>query len=240
MPSIYLMRHGQASFYSADYDQLSPIGKEQARFNGRWLAQQGKVPKLIFHGSLKRQRQSVTALLEGLQAGVHTSPPSVYEDPAWNEFDHLAVLQAHARHAGPLAQLMDSIPETAVAQREAAFSDYFSAAMARWVTHQTAAGEQTVYPETFSAFETRVKQALQKVHQHNQDRMLVVTSGGPISMVAKQLMQLDTRAALELNWRLVNAGLTKLGWRAGRAPQLISLNEHMHFSGKQAHLLTAR
>ncbi|MCH1491392.1 MAG: histidine phosphatase family protein, partial [Luminiphilus sp.] len=30
MASIYLIRHGQASFGSDNYDQLSPVGQRQA------------------------------------------------------------------------------------------------------------------------------------------------------------------------------------------------------------------
>ncbi|MCF8967887.1 histidine phosphatase family protein, partial [Pseudomonas carnis] len=38
MGSIYLIRHGQASFGADDYDVLSPIGVEQAQVLGRHLA----------------------------------------------------------------------------------------------------------------------------------------------------------------------------------------------------------
>ncbi|MEC8667907.1 MAG: histidine phosphatase family protein, partial [Pseudomonadota bacterium] len=34
MPTLYLIRHGQASFGADDYDVLSPIGHEQARALG--------------------------------------------------------------------------------------------------------------------------------------------------------------------------------------------------------------
>ncbi len=34
MGQIYLVRHGQASFGSADYDQLSTLGAEQAQMLG--------------------------------------------------------------------------------------------------------------------------------------------------------------------------------------------------------------
>ena len=37
MSSVILVRHGQASFGKADYDQLSDLGYEQARHLGRVL-----------------------------------------------------------------------------------------------------------------------------------------------------------------------------------------------------------
>ena len=41
MGSIYLIRHGQASFGADDYDVLSPVGVEQAQVLGRHLADLG-------------------------------------------------------------------------------------------------------------------------------------------------------------------------------------------------------
>ena len=38
MGTIYLVRHGQASFGSDDYDQLSPLGEEQSWHLGQWLS----------------------------------------------------------------------------------------------------------------------------------------------------------------------------------------------------------
>ena len=57
MATIYLVRHGQASFGKENYDQLSPTGWEQGRVLGRWLA--GKVePAAIFGGDLERHRET--------------------------------------------------------------------------------------------------------------------------------------------------------------------------------------
>jgi broad specificity phosphatase PhoE len=38
MASIYLIRHGQASFGSANYDQLSTLGQRQADVTGEFLS----------------------------------------------------------------------------------------------------------------------------------------------------------------------------------------------------------
>ncbi len=37
MASLYLIRHGQASFGSDNYDQLSPLGQRQADVSGRFF-----------------------------------------------------------------------------------------------------------------------------------------------------------------------------------------------------------
>ena len=38
---LYLVRHGQASFFAEDYDRLSPLGELQARRLGEFFAARG-------------------------------------------------------------------------------------------------------------------------------------------------------------------------------------------------------
>lgn len=65
MSVLYLVRHGQASFGSDDYDRLSDLGREQGRIAGRFLAAQGVEPVSIIHGEMLRQRQTAEGILEG-------------------------------------------------------------------------------------------------------------------------------------------------------------------------------
>ena len=53
MGTLYLIRHGQASYGEADYDKLSARGAEQAAAVGRWLA--GKKIDALYAGPLRRQ-----------------------------------------------------------------------------------------------------------------------------------------------------------------------------------------
>jgi broad specificity phosphatase PhoE len=41
MASIYLIRHGQASFGAQDYDKLSELGRRQATLTGEYLRDTG-------------------------------------------------------------------------------------------------------------------------------------------------------------------------------------------------------
>jgi broad specificity phosphatase PhoE len=41
MGTLYLVRHGQASFGADDYDQLSELGRRQSVRLGEYLARQG-------------------------------------------------------------------------------------------------------------------------------------------------------------------------------------------------------
>ena len=60
MSELLLIRHGQASFGSADYDALSQLGLRQAALVGDYLVASGHRLDGIYCGTLKRQRQSGT------------------------------------------------------------------------------------------------------------------------------------------------------------------------------------
>ena len=55
---LLLVRHGQASFGAADYDELSALGEEQSRLLGASLAARGVRPDVVLRGSMQRHRQT--------------------------------------------------------------------------------------------------------------------------------------------------------------------------------------
>ena len=58
MASIYLIRHGQASFGSDDYDRLSALGRRQAELTGEFFASTGIRFDAAYCGTLRRQRDT--------------------------------------------------------------------------------------------------------------------------------------------------------------------------------------
>ncbi|NBR82040.1 MAG: histidine phosphatase family protein, partial [Betaproteobacteria bacterium] len=54
MGTLTLVRHGQASFGAANYDQLSTVGELQSARLGAYLAQQSLRFDAVYHGSLQR------------------------------------------------------------------------------------------------------------------------------------------------------------------------------------------
>lgn len=63
MASIYLIRHGQASFGAENYDELSPLGRLQATLTGECLARVGVGFHAAYCGELKRQRDTANLAL---------------------------------------------------------------------------------------------------------------------------------------------------------------------------------
>ena len=170
MSSILLVRHGQASFGAADYDELSPTGHEQSRVLGAALAARGVTADVLVAGEMKRHAQTAAGVLEGAR---WSAPTEV--DGGWNEFDHLQVLSVHAR------------PESAEGESEkAAFQRWFEEATLRW----TSGEHDDAYDESFGAFTSRVGAALDRLVADlpAKGTAVVLTSGGPIAWAVATLL----------------------------------------------------
>jgi broad specificity phosphatase PhoE len=201
---VLLVRHGQASFGAADYDQLSGEGEEQSRIVGAALSARGIVPTRFVRGSMKRHEQTAA------QVGF----PDALVDDGWNEFDHLQVLAAHTPPA----------TEEAVTERRA-FQAWFELATQRWMTGD----HDEQYDESFTAFTARVDAALRRTTEGlgSGDTAVVVTSGGAIASVATALLGGGTDLWQRLNSVCVNTGITKVVV-GSRGMTLVSFNDHVH------------
>ena len=93
MGSIYLIRHGQASFGADDYDVLSATGVRQAAVLGEHLAALGIGFDRCLSGDLRRQQHTAQAALEQMSAAGFDSP-ALEIDSAFNEFDADAIIRA--------------------------------------------------------------------------------------------------------------------------------------------------
>ncbi len=58
MATIYLIRHGQASFGAEDYDKLSELGCRQATVVGEYFRDCGVHFDAVYSGDLSRQRET--------------------------------------------------------------------------------------------------------------------------------------------------------------------------------------
>ena len=87
MGTLYLVRHGQASFGAADYDQLSELGRRQSVRLGEYLANKGVTLDAVLTGTLRRHQQTYAGIAQG--AGLGLEP---LQWPGLNEYDSDAVI----------------------------------------------------------------------------------------------------------------------------------------------------
>ena len=230
MSAVYLVRHGQASFGAADYDQLSALGEQQARVLGQVLATQSASISRVASGGMRRHRQTAQAALAAMGR-----PGEWQEDAGRNEFDHVALVQA--LHPDPVAAA--GLRETLMAAPDPkrAFQSIFEQAVERWV----GGAHDAEYAETWPAFRARGKAALATLLDAlpQGSDALVFTSGGPIAALAQDLLHIPDSDGFRLNWGLVNCGVTKLV-RGRDGLRLSTFNGHAHFEGEHAALVTYR
>ena len=171
MGSLYLVRHGQASFGAADYDQLSPKGALQCRHLGAYWRERGQRFDAVFTGTLKRHAQSLAAIEEGLGA-----PLPAVALPGLNEYDSEAVVRAI--HPEPLPPPRD--PET-VKQHFRLLRQGLLA----WMAGETAPEGMPSHAE----FSAGVADALDRARAVGVgQQVLIVSSGGPISTAVGQVL----------------------------------------------------
>lgn len=229
MATIYLVRHGQASFGKENYDQLSPTGWEQGRVLGRWLA--GKVQlNAVFGGNMERHRETVEAITSGFGDAL----PDMQAVEGLNEFDHMQVVERlrpewvdRQRMASDLA----SFPKPA-----RAFQQAFEKAMARWISGEFDGD----YTETWPEFRSRVITALDELIEYaDGGDTLVSTSGGPIAVIAQHLLELSDKKALEMNNVIANTSVSRV-LHSGPRRSLAVFNNYSHLEADDPALVTFR
>lgn len=199
MGTIYLVRHGQASFGADDYDQLSDLGRRQSEQLGHYWAQRGFKPDAVITGSLKRHAQTWAGIAEGVGAGLS---PLVW--PGLNEYDSHAVIQTV--HPTPLPR-----PDTPELYKQ--HFRLLRDGLAMWM-----AG--TVTPHgmpTYEDFVQGITQALDHVRTHHQGQnVVIVSSGGPISTIVGHILGTSPEKTIELNMRIRNSAVSELQFNPKR------------------------
>ena len=66
MQKITLVRHGQASYGTDNYDQLSPLGHEQAQILGRYFHQIGTQFDAVYTGNMVRHHETAQQILANM------------------------------------------------------------------------------------------------------------------------------------------------------------------------------
>ncbi len=194
MAELVLVRHGQASFGADDYDKLSDLGWRQSRWLGEYFAERGAAFDRVVLGSLRRHTETLAGIAEGLGR-----PLDGAEDARLNEYDSHALLQAHLK-GKPMPQGGDRREHFRILR----------AAMYAW-TDGTLEGKPGGAPfEPFPEFRGRVLGALAELRERAAKRVLVVSSGGPISTILAEVLGMPLRGVVDLNLQTRNTGITEL------------------------------
>jgi broad specificity phosphatase PhoE len=208
--TLYLVRHGQASFGAADYDQLSDLGRRQCERLGAWFRAHGRRFDAVLTGTLKRHAQSLAAIETGLGARLPAQA-----QPELDEYDSHALIRTV--HDGPL-------PSVTNAAEARVHFQLLREGLSRWMNGQT-------HPEgmlRYAAFVAGIDATLAHVRQrHANGTALIVSSGGPISMAVGHVLGLQPEGVIELNLHLRNSAVCELRMTSRRL-NLVTFNTLPH------------
>jgi broad specificity phosphatase PhoE len=218
MSSLILVRHGQASFFAADYDRLSEVGREQARLLGAHWARRRLIFDEVYTGPRIRQQQTAELVGAGFaQAGAPWPEPVLL--PELDEYDIGGLVRClapeFARQDPAFAELLARVEQAEDDQSRARnFQKAFEALTIRWATSTPSVPGLESWP----LFRERVQRCL----RHLLDRpgrgrcLALFTSGGVIGTVVQLAVAAPERMALEMSWRIRNCSLSEFVFTANR------------------------
>ena len=211
MALVYLIRHGQASFGSEDYDCLSELGHRQAGLLGAHMKYNRAACDVLISGNLLRQRSTA----EGMRDAIGPAAPALVVNEAFDEYDHAGLIRAY------LPRFMAEVGTPRGLGEQELFADHklFELAFRFMIKCWMDNGAHDCKPlETWREFGNRVSMGLSGVLSDYgpKARVWIVTSGGTIAAALRVVLGLSNRRTLSLNWSIYNASVSQLYYGRSR------------------------
>ena len=211
MAELYLVRHGQASFGTENYDRLSALGEQQCLWLGEYFARQGVVFDHVICGTHRRHVQTVDAILSGMGR----EDIRYDQDAGLNEYDFDGLLAAVVLDHPEILQLAAG-----------SMRDHFRAlrqVLELWSEDKL----RGLVPETWAQFRQRVADAQAAIQRSGRQRVLTVSSGGPIGVTVQQVLKAPASSAIALNLQIRNSAISQYFFNTN-AFHLASFNSIPH------------
>lgn len=214
MAELLVIRHGQASFGTDDYDRLSDLGRRQSRAVGEILRESGWRPDRLITGTLRRQKETLAEM--GFAV-----PPE--EHPGFDEYDFHDLLRV---------KFGGRMPDAVHRDRKTHFRTLRDALL-EWQ-----AGGLEGARESWRDFVARVAQARDFATATGARRVLVISSGGPIGQLVATTLQAPPAQMVALNLQVRNSSMTRFVFSRDRI-SLHEFNAAPHFAGAAGAELTS-
>jgi len=210
MSELYFVRHGQASFGDKDYDRLSPTGIKQAQILARHMVRTGQSFDAVYSGTLLRQKNTSRELISSFKASGRLIPEPV-ESGNFDEYDSFMVWETLL----PLLikeepSLSDDLSK--IHSNKKIFQKIFEKVMRRWVSGDF---NQPGAP-SWSDFKERVEIGISGIMetQGTGRKIIIFTSGGPISAAVQYALGLADDKTIEISWQIMNASVTRFKYNS--------------------------
>ncbi len=201
MGEICLIRHGQASFGSDDYDRLSELGRRQSATLAESFMSVGYQPTHIISGPLERHKATASIMTDVYgSSGIDLPEIEIMEE--FREYDAKGIIMVAVRSDPALAELLPKIYGD-----PGAFRKLFDESMSAWISGALNFGDI----ETFDDLKGRVSCAMERISRNypTGSKVAVFTSGGAIMASIADNLGISASRAMRLNWQIVNTSVTR-------------------------------
>lgn len=216
MATIYLIRHGQASFGAENYDKLSDLGCRQASVAGEYFRDHGIHFDAVYSGDLSRQRETARLAIASQPA---TVPHHI--DPRFNE------IQNEEQLACLIPEVVKRNPRVAALVEKGLGSskDYqkvIDAVFNHWVSPDC--NDSRI--QSWADFSGNARQALADVmrEQGAGKTVGIFTSGGTLATIVAQVLGLGGEQTYQFYEPVFNCSVTQLFY-SGEKVSLSNFND---------------
>lgn len=204
MKNIFLVRHGQASAGTDNYDRLSKLGIKQAELLGQYWQQSGFNIQAAYSGSLERQQHTAELALTGL-----AESPTIKTVDALNEYDHTIIDRLFGKgitNDSTMDLQFEQYLE--IMQR---WHDDARAPMASGAQKATSESTHSGNVESWDTFAQRGWDCVQReAISSSAPSIAFFTSGGVIATILQQVLGLGFEHTMHAIWQTRNASVTHL------------------------------
>lgn len=202
MATIYVVRHGQASFGAEDYDKLSELGCRQAEVVGEYFRDTGVQFDAVYSGDLSRQRETARLAM----ACQPTDVPH-HIDARFNEIQNDEQLQ----YLTPVVIEGNSAIRALIEKGLGQSKDYqkvIEAVFNYWVSSECSDSRI----QSWTDFSTGVYEALADVmrEQGGGKTVGIFTSGGTLATMVAHILGLGPEKTYQLYEPALNCAVTQL------------------------------
>lgn len=210
MGILYAVRHGQAAFYSDDYDRLTELGQQQSRQLGAYWVAQGMTFDRVFVGPRKRHLQTLAAVRDAYHA--EKLPfPEAETLPELDEFpfevlikEGMTALQKVAPELSALAAGFASGTD----QRPGTFQTLFAKVTTLWLEGRLPLSEEV---ESWQSFRARVSDGARQMTAGaaRGQRVAAFTSAGTVAGLTGYALDLADEKTLSFSWVVKNSAISE-------------------------------
>ncbi len=231
MSKIYLIRHGQASYLSEDYDNLSDKGILQSKELGRYFADNNIHFNKIFIGKLNRHQQTFDGFTSAFSTnGIILPNPTFLEELNEHQVPEALTLayDDFVNQYDEAKQLFNEINNEPKLTRRNSIK-IFELFMREYTSGRYPFEHESI--QSWTDFRIQAKKGISRILKHTGkgETIGVFTSGGTKSAIIGDALGISEEKISELNLAIKNASFSQLLF-SEKGLNVLSLNETPHLS----------